>query len=444
MSMNGRTNLERSGGFAAAASTAVAADAAEIVDDWGQMRSTSPRPGSQEAIRRSAEQADIDLDDVWVQPELYITTRQFRANRSVIGRLPPAAKDTLATGGVCHYLCVYRSERGELYQFDFGPFGGDVHSRLLNDTDAEEKGGKKDRRRDRDSTPGHVRENRLNALPIQGTYLVGRTSMTLEDIRAFNATRDTTYSVNKNDCRHYVNALCLAGTGVENVCSKYIRGEVFGKRILSPVTLYRGDDNADGSEAAEGVESEEAKRRRKARELAVLLPILAVTDLENMPVWDRLGKAWTAALVFGVGVRAVPPAMMAAATWRATRATGAGAKAAQTASAGVGAGIATMGIAAEASGWLMKIAAATQPVAAPLARRAITAAAGVVGGAQEDISAQARRGHERAKRTLANFRSSLTKKGSVEESAVTGRAAAPAVAMGWAGRKLSAEAARRR
>ena len=102
LSMNGRTNLERSGGFAAAASTAVAADAAEIVDDWGQMRSTSPRPGSQEAIRRSAERADIDLDDVWVQPELYITTEQFRANRSVIGRLPPAAKDTLATGGVCN------------------------------------------------------------------------------------------------------------------------------------------------------------------------------------------------------------------------------------------------------------------------------------------------------------------------------------------------------
>ena len=120
--------------------------------------------------------------------------------------------------------------------------------------------------------------------------------MTLEDIRAFNATRDTTYSVNKNDCRHYVNALCLAGTGVENVCSKYIRGEVFGKRILSPVTLYRGDDDADGSEAAEGVESEEAKRRRKARELAVLLPILAVTDLENMPVWDRLEAVDEAAL----------------------------------------------------------------------------------------------------------------------------------------------------
>ena len=442
--MNGRTNLERSGGFAAAASTAVAADAAEIVDDWGQMRSTSPRPGSQEAIRRSAEQADIDLDDVWVQPELYITTRQFRANRSVIGRLPPAAKDTLATGGVCHYLCVYRSERGELYQFDFGPFGGDVHSRLLNDTDAEEKGGKKDRRRDRDSTPGHVRENRLNALPIQGTYLVGRTSMTLEDIRAFNATRDTTYSVNKNDCRHYVNALCLAGTGVENVCSKYIRGEVFGKRILSPVTLYRGDDNADGSEAAEGVESEEAKRRRKARELAVLLPILAVTDLENMPVWDRLGEGVDGgARVWRRGSRGAARddgggdvegyegdrrggqggADGECRSWRGHRHDGHRRGGERMADENRGGDTAGGGA---------------------LARRAITAAAGVVGGAQEDISAQARRGHERAKRTLANFRSSLTKKGSVEESAVTGRAAAPAVAMGWAGRKLSAEAARRR
>ena len=283
-----------------------------MLDDMGTAKPASPPVGSSDAIRASAALADVDFDDVWVQPEVYVTTRHFRANRSVIGRLPPAAKDALATGGVCHYLVVYRSERGELYQFDFGPFGGDVHSRLLNDTDASNdaagSGGKPPAKKDRDSTPGHVRENLLHAFPGGGTYLVGQTSMTLEDVRAFNATRDTTYNVNKNDCRHYVNALCAAATGVESVCSKYVRGEVWGKKILSPVSLYRGDGAGDAaSHRDDPNETKEAERRRKARELAVLLPILAVTDLENVPIWDRVGQAWTAALIVGLGVRLAPP-----------------------------------------------------------------------------------------------------------------------------------------
>ena len=277
------------------------------VDDWGQIVSSTPQPGSQEAIRRSAADADLELDDVWVQPQLYVTTRQFRNNKSIIGRLPPAAKNTLSVAGICHYLCVYRSERGELYQFDFGPFGGDVHSRLLSDTGGE----KKSAQENPNATPGHVRERRLNAIPQEGTYLVGRTSMTLEDIRGFNATRDTMYQVNKNDCRHYVNDLCLEGTGVQSVCSKYVRGEVFGKSILSPAALYAGEAaSPEAKDLAEAAEKERA-RRRKARELAVLLPILAVSDLENVPVWDRLGQASTAALLVGVGVRAIPAAAAA-------------------------------------------------------------------------------------------------------------------------------------
>ena len=67
-----------------------------------------------------------------VEPELYVTTRSFRADRSFLGRLPPPARDALSTGGVCHFLCVYKSERGEIFQFDFGPFGGDVHSAMLS------------------------------------------------------------------------------------------------------------------------------------------------------------------------------------------------------------------------------------------------------------------------------------------------------------------------
>ena len=104
------------------------------------------------------------------------------------------------------------------------------------------------------------------------------------------------YSVNKNDCRHYVNDLCEYGTGVENVCSKYIRGEVWGKKILSPV-----DDS--------GENALDQERRRRATELAVLLPILAVTDLDNVPIWDRVGQASTAAIIFGVGVRCIPPGL---------------------------------------------------------------------------------------------------------------------------------------
>ena len=115
----------------------------------------------------------LDGDDEqqpWVQPELYITTRAFRKDRSFIGRLPSSAKDALYTGGVCHYLALYRSERGELWQFDFGPFGGDVASRFLNDT------GVASGQRDGGSggaTPGHVREKPIDEIPDGGgTYLV--------------------------------------------------------------------------------------------------------------------------------------------------------------------------------------------------------------------------------------------------------------------------------
>ena len=266
----------------------------------------------------------LDGDDEqqpWVQPELYITTRAFRKDRSFIGRLPSSAKDALYTGGVCHYLALYRSERGELWQFDFGPFGGDVASRFLNDT------GVASGQRDGGSggaTPGHVREKPIDEIPDGGgTYLVGSTDLTLDEIREFNSGRNTMYSVNKNDCRHYVNDLCEHGAGVENVCSKYIRGEVWGKKILSPV-----------DESGENALDQE--RRRRATELAVLLPILAVTDLDFVPIWDRVGQASTAAILFGVGVRCIPPALMAAAASVAARVGGATASSAASTGATIG------------------------------------------------------------------------------------------------------------
>ena len=428
------------------ASTSATSDLPRV-DDWGQPMSTTPAPGSQEAIKRSVDALpDLELDEVWVQPQLYLTTRQFRGNRSFIGRLPESAKTTLSVAGICHYLCVYRSERGELYQFDFGPFGGDVHSRLLSDTNGEEK--TKSAKENPNATPGHVRERRLNAVPQEGTYLVGRTSMTLEDIRGFNATRDTMYQVNKNDCRHYVNDLCTEGTGVQSVCSKYVRGEVFGNSILSPAALYAGEAaSPEAKDLADAAEKERA-RRRKARELAVLLPILAVADLENVPVWDRLGQASTAALLVGVGVRAIPAAAAALAASRAAAATGAGVVAARGVGASVGAGMATVGIAAESAGLLVRAAAVTQPLVAPLTRRAITAAAGVAGGTGGDVARFASRSRDKAIRALDAFKSryardkftSRTAAGVTQRSTRIGRAASPAMVMGWAGSKVTASA----
>ena len=97
---------------------------------------------------------------------------------------------------------------------------------------------------------------------------------------------------------------------------------------------------------------------------------------------------------------------MAAVTWRATRATGQGGADSE---CRVGAGIATMGIAVEASGWLMKIAAATQPVAAPGATSHPAAA-----GRWEARGRHLRPGATRTAARNARWRTpvSLTKKGS--------------------------------
>ena len=50
----------------------------------------------------SALDDDDDEQQPWVQPELYITTRPFRKDRSFIGRLPPSAKDALYTLSLIH------------------------------------------------------------------------------------------------------------------------------------------------------------------------------------------------------------------------------------------------------------------------------------------------------------------------------------------------------
>ena len=143
----------------------------------------------------------------------------------------------------------------------------------------------------------------------------------------------------------------------------------------------------------------------------MLLPILAVTDLENVPIWDRVGQAWTAALIVGLGVRLAPPALAALAATRAAQATGAGMQTAQKAGLNVGAGLAGLGVAAEASGLLVRAAAVTQPLVAPLARRGITAAAAAVRREGRRRGARATR-EGPSREALASFRASLMRDGS--------------------------------
>lgn len=422
------------------------------------------------AIMRGRGQEEKDADALQpaeeepslVQPELYVTTRQFRAKKSLIGRLPRSAKDTLSTAGVCHFMCVYRSERGELWQFDFGPFGGDVHSRLLSDTnDAtlvpqgsrdEAKGieavgdsslinGGEGSRRWRkslassNSTPGHVREKLLEELPTEENLLyVGRTSMTLDEVRAFNAARKTTYNVNENDCRHYVNALCRRATGVESACSKYVQGAVWGRNMLEAADDVDSGTDTYGSMKPLAATATFEQRQRRKHELAILLPLSMLFDLENAPLWDKVGQASSAALVIGIGVRAIPPALIAMAASRAAAGAGAGQVAARQTAAGMGAAAAGLGAAAEAGGLLVRAAAVTQPLVAPTARRLITTAAGVAGAAREDIADNLEREWHRAARLLHSLRSRATGKSAVRTSQM---AAAPVV--GWAGRRMTSQ-----
>ena len=172
----------------------------------------------------------------------------------------------------------------------------------------------------------------------------------------------------------------------------------------------------------------------------MLLPISFITDLENAPLWDRVGQASTAALIIGIAVRAVPPALVAVATRRAAVGAGASMSVATQRAAEMGAAAAGVGAVAEAGGLLARAAAVTQPLVAPTVRRLVTAAAGVAGGAREDIAENIRRGRERAARALATFRSGAGPCSGARQqgqSAVGRASAMPTV--GWAGRKMTTQ-----
>lgn len=57
-----------------------------------------------------------------------------------------------------------------------------------------------------------MRENWLPELPSAHMY-VGRTSLSVDDIRAWNDHHRREYELHVNDCRHYVNSLVKYTTG---------------------------------------------------------------------------------------------------------------------------------------------------------------------------------------------------------------------------------------
>lgn len=99
-------------------------------------------------------------------------------------RLPRTLRNGVRDSGICHYLAVFRQKDGSLVQFDFGPRGGDIHVAASNGPFAflsKSADGKMARH-----VPGEVRERRLSRLPEAHMY-VGRTPLSLPDIRAWNA-----------------------------------------------------------------------------------------------------------------------------------------------------------------------------------------------------------------------------------------------------------------
>eukprot|EP00898_Chlorokybus_atmophyticus_P007105 jgi/Chlat1/7396/Chrsp6S07427 len=156
--------------------------------------------------------------------------------------LPCHVKAALRDLGVCHYMAIVQTPQGQIIQFDFGPTGGDIakthlFSRLRRaqshslgamasiGTDMTSM-----RPRRRKAKPGEVRETVLDSLP-ETCMLIGRTPMSLEEIRTFNSAQDLYYELNNNDCRHYVNNLCRYTLGVDKAHKSAIRAIVLERRM---------------------------------------------------------------------------------------------------------------------------------------------------------------------------------------------------------------------
>lgn len=275
--------------------------------------------------------------------EVYAVTREFAEwGKGFYNRLPAAVRNGLRAAGVCHYLVVVRQpEDGRLWMFDFGPVGGDVTGMMaggvrpdvsrtpmdavrssmrrsasapgllrsasaraasvdLGDLPeaAHDDGGASGaptavgalrrsstvhrRLREKNVVPGEIREQALDALP-EGSHFVGHTTLSIEDIRTFNARRSTAYTLHDNDCRHYVNELCA------HACPEAAAAHPRG--VASKVTWNSTWGRVRGG---------------RPHEALYAIPIQFVADVSNVNTLDRIKSACGASVVFGLGMRALP------------------------------------------------------------------------------------------------------------------------------------------
>ncbi|CAI5977690.1 unnamed protein product [Closterium sp. NIES-65] len=72
---------------------------------------------------------------------------------------------------------------------------------------------------------GEIREELISALP-ETAVRVGVTRMSIADMRAFYSSLDFNYLLNRNDCRHFVDAFVHYTTGVDRASARLIRANM--------------------------------------------------------------------------------------------------------------------------------------------------------------------------------------------------------------------------
>lgn len=273
--------------------------------------------------------------------EVYAVTREFAEwGKGVYNRLPTPLRNGLKAAGVCHYLVVFKKSDVEYVMYDFGPVGGDVtgilsgggrrawrespvdraaamrksasDSSLLASSTAALEGGSDAKTSDairprlssgaekavvnnkttmrrsvsarklKNVADGEIREEWIDALP-KDAHLVGRTDLTVDDVRTFNAVRSKMYSLHGNDCRHYMNDLCAYA------CPE--AAPAFPRGVASRVSWRNTWGRVRGG---------------RPHEALYVMPLQFLADVNNMPVIRRIRSACSASVVFGVCIRAVP------------------------------------------------------------------------------------------------------------------------------------------
>jgi len=177
----------------------------------------SGREGSILSDSRSSTSANSIAMDTTTGYEVYVMLRPFKAfgERTLKYLGPSGAKtfrDVMKRVGICHYVIAFRevgSDKGYL-AFDFGPMGGTDRDVCVSNKEEGlvpvGQGGSK-------AVRGEVREAKIEEL-AKDHLKVGTTSLTLDEIRTLCEDFPSSYELHVNDCRHFVNAVAEAATGV--------------------------------------------------------------------------------------------------------------------------------------------------------------------------------------------------------------------------------------